>query len=227
MMAKCGKMLVLVFMIAMFVQDTFSVPTPQQNAAVDPFDTIPPELKLTGWNPQNEDEKKKLENLALIGLNKIRTDNGVKGTLMFQEQMSMWSDIMSEQFYHKMLQEGDKFNASASAHPASQFFTEYLEYKTEDQAGTSSTSDIVVESIRSWYKKIQEKVKNGEKKESLAIFNPDIKHVGLGLYKMTREVKGTVTSHYFFVLDFGTDAQFEKFEKEIKSAEKEIEKSGH
>uniref|UniRef100_A0A8D8X9Z0 Uncharacterized protein n=1 Tax=Cacopsylla melanoneura TaxID=428564 RepID=A0A8D8X9Z0_9HEMI len=216
MFAECGKMSLLMFIAAMLVQNVLT--TNDRLVEVDPFENIPGKLSNL-MDCDTTDLHEKLEELALIGLNKLRTANGVTGNLTCSEKvLSFWSMFTAEALCRKMTEEGEQeiLNIILSLKNESHFDQQY-EYKTEAEKGNSSTSGFVIKSIRDWYKKIQAKVKNGREKESIGLFNPDTKYVGYGFQRMTKAVNGKTTYYINFVLTFATEDKMKEFNNELKT----------
>uniref|UniRef100_A0A8D8WKW5 Uncharacterized protein n=1 Tax=Cacopsylla melanoneura TaxID=428564 RepID=A0A8D8WKW5_9HEMI len=98
MMSKSGTMLSLVVLAtALLVQDTFQQPPPAQQAEQakeepkldkNPFENLPKDLEgLKEWN-LDEPAQRKLQDLALFGLNKFRENNGETEKLTTKEHVS-------------------------------------------------------------------------------------------------------------------------------------------
>uniref|UniRef100_A0A8D8RRB1 Uncharacterized protein n=1 Tax=Cacopsylla melanoneura TaxID=428564 RepID=A0A8D8RRB1_9HEMI len=241
MMSTSEKMSLLLVVIAMLVQDAFSTSTPPSSpsglVATDPFPNIPSELRtLSGWKPlgnqsegvEGPTDLKKLETLALLGLNNLRAANGVNTNLTVQRDTTEWAKYLSHQLCNMMLlkYEGALHNSFDQAAGISEdgSFVEFVDEHSEEKGldeptgAEVSTTDIVAGVVRNLNKWAQDKMNAGVKKGDIAPFNPDTQYAGFAMAKKTVTINNKLTTYRTSVFTFGDEAVVNKLLKDREEA---------
>uniref|UniRef100_A0A8D8W0Q5 Uncharacterized protein n=1 Tax=Cacopsylla melanoneura TaxID=428564 RepID=A0A8D8W0Q5_9HEMI len=242
MMSTSEKMSLLLVVIAMLVQDAFSTSTPPSSpsglVATDPFPNIPSELRtLSGWKPlgnqsegvEGPTDLKKLETLALLGLNNLRAANGVNTNLTVHNLTTKWavylSQVLCKHMDNMVKHNGALFNSSGEVRTSEdRWFVEFVDYHSEEKGldeptgAEVSTTDIVAGVVRNLNKWAQDKMNAGVKKGDIAPFNPDTQYAGFAMAKKTVTINNKLTTYRTSVFTFGDEAVVNKLLKDREEA---------
>uniref|UniRef100_A0A8D8RCB3 SCP domain-containing protein n=1 Tax=Cacopsylla melanoneura TaxID=428564 RepID=A0A8D8RCB3_9HEMI len=226
MMSKSGTMLSLVVLAtALLVQDTFQQPPPAQQAEQakeepkldkNPFENLPKDLEgLKEWN-LDEPAQRKLQDLALFGLNKFRENNGETEKLTTKENIYKASFYQAKKLCDDVARIGPDTFDLENYELDHRYFTRNLGHVTDKEVEKIPTGELVISTLMKWLAVSQETLKKGTEKGEIACLNPETKYVGLGLCRKTAEWDNKMVTHYGLVLDFGTEVECKNFTTSYK-----------